>query len=237
MRGDVIYRVYGVHQGRAKDSFFGAFRSRAEAEARIAVLDAEEMDGRSWAEQYHDDGFVVREAVIGTDFEIPPRPGPRDRYFVRTAPRPNRPGTWDSTHVEVCRRDVPAGQVVKVCDYVRDHAMLQTFEPFRQGKRELALISRHHTRTAVLDLATGNVIAEEDEGRKADMLPTRDSARSAFSSRTGVEPRRDREGRVRRRDAIRPRLRERRGLEACDRPVRVSAGRMARCWRRRAEGR
>jgi hypothetical protein len=39
--------------------------------------------------------------------------------------------------------------------------MLQTFEPFRQGKREFALISRDYTKTAVLDLASGEVIAEE----------------------------------------------------------------------------
>jgi hypothetical protein len=39
--------------------------------------------------------------------------------------------------------------------------MLQTFEPFRQRDREFALISRDYTRTAVLDLASGKVIAEE----------------------------------------------------------------------------
>ena len=163
MRGDVVYRVYGVHQGRPKDVFFGAFRSMPEAKAHIAELVAKEMDGRSWAEQYHDGGFVVRDVVVESSFEIPPRPGPRDRYFVGTSPRPNRPGTWDSTHVEVFRRDGQAGQVVKVCEYERDYAMLQTFEPFRQGERELALISRHYMRTAVLDLATGKVIAEEDQ--------------------------------------------------------------------------
>jgi len=38
---------------------------------------------------------------------------------------------------------------------------LKTFEPFRQGSRELALISRSYTQTAVLDLASGEVIAEE----------------------------------------------------------------------------
>jgi hypothetical protein len=41
MRGDIIFRVYGVHEGREADSFFGAFRSRAEAEARIAELAAQ----------------------------------------------------------------------------------------------------------------------------------------------------------------------------------------------------
>src|SRR5206468_249746 len=47
--------------------------------------------------------------------------------------------------------------------YERNCGMLQTFEPFRQGKRELALISREYTKTAVLDLTSGEVIAEESE--------------------------------------------------------------------------
>jgi hypothetical protein len=34
MRGDVVFRVYGLHEGREADSFFGAFRSRAEADAQ-----------------------------------------------------------------------------------------------------------------------------------------------------------------------------------------------------------
>jgi hypothetical protein len=38
MRGDVVYRIYGVHEGREEDSFFGAFRTVAEAEAAIAGL-------------------------------------------------------------------------------------------------------------------------------------------------------------------------------------------------------
>jgi hypothetical protein len=38
MRGDVVYRVYGVHEGRAKDVFFGAFRSHVDAEAEVAKL-------------------------------------------------------------------------------------------------------------------------------------------------------------------------------------------------------
>ncbi|HZR71400.1 hypothetical protein [Bradyrhizobium sp.] len=42
--------------------------------------------------------------------------------------------------------------------------MFQTFEPFRQGDRELALISRDYTTTAVLDLTSGEVIAEEARG-------------------------------------------------------------------------
>jgi mannose-6-phosphate isomerase-like protein (cupin superfamily) len=39
--------------------------------------------------------------------------------------------------------------------------MFQTFEPFRQGDRELALVSRDYTTSAVIDLATGEILAEE----------------------------------------------------------------------------
>lgn len=161
MRGDVVYRIYGVHGGREKDSFFGAFRSTAEAEAEVAVLCAREMNGRNWAEQYHDCGFVIREAIVQTDFEIPPRPKPRDRYFVRGTRKEYQPGTWAGTVVEVFRRGDAGGEPEKVCEYERNYSLLQTFEPFRQGGRELAMISPHYTRTAVLDLMTGRVIAEE----------------------------------------------------------------------------
>ena len=43
MRGDVVYRVYALHEGREKDFFFfGAFRSISEAEVEIAKLSAVE---------------------------------------------------------------------------------------------------------------------------------------------------------------------------------------------------
>lgn len=155
MRGDIVYRVYGIHAGRTQDVYFGAYRTTSEAEARIEELEAKEMHGRSWAEQYHDQGFAIREVVVDTEFEPPARPKPRDKYFIKTSAKPNRPGTWDSTLVEVFRRDAAAESI---CRYERGYAMLQTFEPFRQGTREFALISRDYTRTAVLDLATGSVL-------------------------------------------------------------------------------
>lgn len=162
MRGDIVYRVYGLHDGREEDVYFGTFRTTAEAEARIAELLTWERNGRNWAEQYHNRGFVIREAVVETDFEIPPHPKPRDRYFVRGTAKANKPGTWDSTVVEVFRRANPRGEPEKVAEYERDYYnLLHSFEPFRQGDRELALISRQYTGTAVLDLGTGRVIAEE----------------------------------------------------------------------------
>ena len=162
MRGEIVFRVYGVHSGRPDDSNFGAFRSRAEAEAKVAKLNAKEMHGRNWAAQYHDQGFVIREHVLETDFEIPSRPKPRDRYVVKLSAKPNASGTWDSTIVEVLRRQSADG-LEHVSTYERNYAMLQTFEPFRQKSRELALISRDYTKTAVMDLASGEIIAEETE--------------------------------------------------------------------------
>lgn len=50
-----------------------------------------------------------------------------------------------------------------VCVYERDHASFETFEPFRRGGRDYALVSTEYTRSAVLDLASGRVIAAEPE--------------------------------------------------------------------------
>jgi len=161
MRGDVVYRIYGVHEGRETDTFFGAFRTVAEAEAEIAELRAREMNGRNWMEQYHNRGFVIREAVVQTDFEIPPRPKSRDRYFVRDTRKDHQPGPIASTIVEIFRRGDHGREPERVCKYERNYGLLDTFEPFRQGGRDFALISQHYTGTSVLDLATGRVIAEE----------------------------------------------------------------------------
>lgn len=163
MRGDVVYRVYGAHEGRAQDVYFGAFRTREQAQAQVACLNAREMHGGNRAAQYHNRGFVIREHTVETDFEPPPTPKPRDKYFVITSPKPNAPGTWDSTLVEVHVRGLAGAPSQRVCSYERNHAMYATFEPFRQGDRELALVSRHYTRTAVLDLRSGEIIAEESE--------------------------------------------------------------------------
>jgi hypothetical protein len=156
MRGDVVYRIYGVHTGRTEDVYFGTFRTREEADA--AILRLRKKNGENWAVRYHDCGFVIREARVETDFEVPPRPTPRERYFVRSTPKANHPGTWDSSCIAVFRRGDPA---VKLYEYERNYAPLQTFEPFRQGAREFALIARDYWRTAVLDLNSGKVIAEE----------------------------------------------------------------------------
>src|SRR4051812_12492413 len=123
MRGDLVYRVYGLHEGREKDLFFGAFRSAAEAEAEVAKLRARELNGRNWAEQYHNRGFVIREAVVETDFEIPPLPKPRDKYAAQGSRKANQPGRWDSTIVAVFRRADTRGGPEKICEYERNYSL------------------------------------------------------------------------------------------------------------------
>jgi len=70
MRGDVVHLVYGVHAGRDADVYFGGHRTEEAARAHIRELETRQMHGASWAAQYHDLGFVVRPAVVHTDFEI-----------------------------------------------------------------------------------------------------------------------------------------------------------------------
>ena len=160
MRGDIVHRVYGVHEGRETDVCFGTYRSVAEAKEAIDRLLRDH--GESWAKKYHNKGFVIRETLVETDYQIPSLPKPRDKYVAKGIAKPNRPGTWDSTVVQVFRR-VRSGELEQVCEFERNYGLLQTFEPFRQGGREFALISREYTKTAVLDLVSGQVVAEEKE--------------------------------------------------------------------------
>lgn len=96
-----------------------------------------------------------------TDFEIPPRPKPRDRYFVLGTEIDSGPGMMASTMVNVFRRADSTGKPEVVGQYKRNYGLLHTFEPFRQCRREFALISPDYTGTSVMDLATGSVIASE----------------------------------------------------------------------------
>lgn len=163
MRGDVAFRVYGVHAGRAKDNYFGAFRTRARAEEEVAKLLARTMHGENWAARYHDRGFEVREVIVETDFEFPSLPKPRDAYFVRSTRVETGPHTWDTARIEVLTR-TPQGLSETPCvRWDRDHAPFHTFEPFRQGDRALALISRSYTQSAVIDLVSGEILAEEED--------------------------------------------------------------------------
>ncbi|WP_395752704.1 hypothetical protein [Prosthecobacter sp.] len=161
MRGDIVYRIYGGHAGRAEDCYFGTFRTIDEAKKGIEGLRSSR--GREWEDRYHNLGFAIREVVVDVDFQIPDQPKPRDKYVVSASLKPNRPGTWDSTLVRVFKRRPHETERDFVCELERNYSLLQTFEPFRKGGREYALISRNYTQTAVLDLASGMVIAEESE--------------------------------------------------------------------------
>lgn len=154
MRGDIVFGVYGTHEGRAQDSFFGTFLTRVAAEARAQQLAANEV----WARESHNRGIVVREIVVDTDFEIPSLPKPRDKWAVEIV-QLSAPETWPTVDVKVFRRD--AHGHTPVATYHRNLTMFATFEPFRQGGRDFALVSRNYVATAVLDLATGEIIAEE----------------------------------------------------------------------------
>lgn len=87
-------------------------------------------------------------------FQRPSRPTPRERFRTRVT-ETKAPGTWTTSHVEV----LDGSRVI--AEYDRDYAMLSTFEPFRQGDRNFALISPHYTATSVLDLDSGQVMAGE----------------------------------------------------------------------------
>ncbi|MDR2736195.1 MAG: hypothetical protein LBB49_01355 [Gracilibacteraceae bacterium] len=159
MRGDIVYRVYGRQEGRAEDTFFGAYRQRGEAEAKIEALRARVMHEKNWAEQYHNRGFVLKPFEVSTDFEIPATPKPRDRYFVESGSiSAANTWTWGGLHVSVFRR----GEPKPICAYRRNYTnMYGTFEPFRQNGHDFALISTDYTMTTVLDLVSGEVVAEE----------------------------------------------------------------------------
>ena len=161
MRGEVVYHVYGIHAGREDDVYFCTRRTQVDAEAEVAELQIREMNGKNWAAQYHNRGFVIREDIVQIDFEVPTRPKPRDRYFVRCHRKENQTGTWPSSRIEIFERQSNPGESKKICEYERNYGPFQTFEPFRQGDREFALISLDYTGTAVLDLRSGEVIAEE----------------------------------------------------------------------------
>jgi hypothetical protein len=93
-------------------------------------------------------------------FEIPPRPNPRERYSTRVEV---------ASSISVGIEEYPRAVRVEILDgervvmaYDRNYAMLQTFEPFRQGDRNFALVSPNYTATSVVDLDAGRVIAAED---------------------------------------------------------------------------
>jgi len=142
----VIFDVV-ADAGDGKVRSFGARRSRVDAEAHLAE-ERKRYAGSSWR------NFRIEEVDTTGLFEIPPRPTPRERYSVRatwTSPE----GSWTKVAVEVLDGERLVGQ------YDRNYGLLRTFEPFRQGGRDYALISPNYTATSVIDLGSGEIVAGE----------------------------------------------------------------------------
>jgi len=142
----VIFDVV-ADAGDGKVRSFGARRSRVDAEAHLAE-ERKRYAGSSWR------NFRIEEVDTTGLFEIPPRPTPRERYSVRatwTSPE----GSWTKVAVEVLDGERLVGQ------YDRNYGLLRTFEPFRQGGRDYALISPNYTATSVMDLGSGEIVAGE----------------------------------------------------------------------------
>lgn len=144
----MIFEVRWQHDGKLLAA--GSYVERADAEARLAQLNAMRdargiTEPRYWIEEIDTTGL----------FELPSRPTPRERFTTRVDTN-KTPGTWTTCHVEVLEGERVVGS------YDRNYAMLQTFEPFRQGDRIFALIAPDYTATSVMDLQTGEVVASEE---------------------------------------------------------------------------
>ena len=143
-----IYEVRATHDGRV--SSFGVRPTFDEAEVLL-----EESRARVEAVGGQNDRYWVETIDTTGLFELPSRPAPRDRYTTRVT-RTSSEGKWTTVRVDIVDGDrVVAG-------YDRNHSMYGTFEPFRQGDREFALVAPHYTATSVMDLATGEIIAGEE---------------------------------------------------------------------------
>jgi hypothetical protein len=147
-----VAKIYDVRCASDSEGWVigqGARRTRAEAQALLNMY-AQHFrevgrDYRLWIEEVDDTGL----------FEIPSRPTPRERYSAAvksTTP----PDAWPQVDVEIVEGDRVAAS------YHRNYGMLRTFEPFRQGQRDFALISPRYTATSVVDLASGGIIAGEE---------------------------------------------------------------------------
>lgn len=101
------------------------------------------------------DRYWIEEIFTTGLFEIPSRPTPRERFTTRVTTT-SVEGAWRTVRVEILDGDRT------VAGYDRNYSLLGTFEPFRQGDRNFALISPHYTATSVIDLDTGHVVAAEE---------------------------------------------------------------------------
>jgi len=144
----VIFEVRAQSGDRVHS--FGACRDLAQAQALL-----EESKARVAAAGGRNDRYWIEHVDTAGLFEIPSRPTPRERFTTQVTTT-SEPGRWTTVHVNVLDGDRV------VAEYDRNHSMLRTFEPFRQGDKNFALISPDYTATSVMDLDTGRIVAAEE---------------------------------------------------------------------------
>jgi hypothetical protein len=144
-----IYEVRARRDDRIHS--FGARQTRADAQELL-----DESERRVAFAGGKNDAYWIEEIDTTGLFEIPSRPTPRDRFTVRITEPRKTPGVRRPVEVDVLDGDIPVGR------YDRNYDMLQTFEPFRQGDRNYALVAPDYTATSIMDLASGEIIGGEE---------------------------------------------------------------------------
>lgn len=149
-----IYEVRSESRGDAKTYYWGAEETKESAEDLL--LEKTTGDKKEWADEYHARWWIEEIDTTGM-FEIPSLPLPRERFTTQATVVETAAGYGNTLDI-----DVFSASGKKIANYARNYSNLyQTFEPFRQGSRMLALISSDYTATSVLDLQSGEVIASE----------------------------------------------------------------------------
>jgi hypothetical protein len=154
---DIIFEVKYQSAGDDAVRHFSSHRDPGDAAGDAAMMNARRLEKtRYWVEPRD---------VTGA-FLPPSLPKPRDRFTQAWEQRSSRPGCWDVTDAAI--HDMEDRPGVVVATYHRDYPGTPPFEPFRQrgdGTDEMnyALVSPHYMGTSVIDLSTGNVIAEESQ--------------------------------------------------------------------------
>ena len=138
-------------EGSGKTHSFGARKTLVEAEK----LMQESIDRVTFAGGVNKNYWIEEKDTTGM-FQIPSRPAPREKYEALVEKDPTGRRSWK---VAVMKGEE------KIGEYERNYSFMDTFEPFRQGGKEYALISADYEQASVMDLQTGKIIAgEEDPG-------------------------------------------------------------------------
>ena len=149
-----IFEVRSISRSNEKLYDWGARKTYAEAEQLLE----ERFGGKHkyWAEKHHTKWWIEEIETTGC-FEIPSSKVPRDMFSIREQLVETAPSYGNTLDIEILNETQDV-----IANYSRNYgALMQTFEPFRQGDRLFALISTDYTATSVLDLATGKIIASE----------------------------------------------------------------------------